>query len=132
MGRIFDAINEVVFQAQVMVQGDSEARKFAKEARVGDTWWSVETHAMPWGDTPLAREHRFTKVDKLISGQAMSGHRCAADVWATHGPLFRSPPAGVMTHQEYLDSGSWEFPGAPRRDQVKARETVRKLVAAGR
>ncbi|MEU1778126.1 hypothetical protein ABZ545_01410 [Streptomyces abikoensis] len=129
MGRIFDAINGVVGDAAA----HREATRFARQVRVGDVWYSVERHTMPWGDVSLLHEHHFTKIDKLISGQPMCGHRTAAAVWLAHGPLYKSRPPGMQTLDEYSDSGSWELDGATEEvvKRVKA-QLLKDLAKPGR
>ncbi|MFC4512559.1 hypothetical protein [Streptomyces ehimensis] len=129
MGRIFNAINGAICDSVA----HREANKFARQVRVGDVWYSVERHTMPWGDVSFLHEHHFTKIDKLISGQPMCGHRTAAAVWLAHGPLYKSRPPGMQTLDEYSASGSWELEGATEAvvQQIKA-ELLEKLAAAGR
>ncbi|MCD9196055.1 hypothetical protein [Streptomyces albireticuli] len=87
----------------------AQANKFARGVRVGDVWYSVETHAMPWGDVQFVQEHKFTRKCGL-TGQAMCGHRTAAHVWLEHD-LVKRRPAGIPTLEEYSETGSWHLPG---------------------
>ncbi|MFE7118347.1 hypothetical protein ACFU99_23325 [Streptomyces sp. NPDC057654] len=127
MGRIFDALDSAVAATVGNAAAQREANKWARNVRVGDTWYSVETHKQPEGEVQLVHAHHFTKKDKF-TGQAMCGHEVAASVYLAHSPMHKKPPYGLPTIEEYVADGSWNLPGAADEVANSLRVELKKLL----
>ena len=95
--RALDAVDNAITDTVTRAGAHREAERFARQVRPGETWYSVETYALPTGEQQLLKEHTFDRIKK-------SGHRSAEGVYLNSGPLFRRRPAGMQTEQEYSNS----------------------------
>jgi hypothetical protein len=121
-----DALDDVLTTARAHGQAHREARAFEKKVKPGTTYYSVETHSLPWGDQDLLHTWEFPDT---FMGHPSRGSQTAGQVWLTHGPLYDRPVRGLQTVEEYLAAGSDEelVRDGKRVDKAKKKAALAKL-----
>jgi hypothetical protein len=76
-----------------------DARKLEREAKVGDTYYSIEDHAQPWGDEPMWHPYVVTHISRWF-GPMVSGAKSLKSVLAQCGPLYDEPPTTMRGYAE--------------------------------
>lgn len=76
----------------------SEAKKFARQAQLGKTYYVVYEHARnlgPYEDKQTYSEFRFTKRAPLTGNLMTEGGTSAEGLCLRYGPVYDAPPPGL-------------------------------------
>lgn len=76
----------------------NQAKKFAKEAQLGKTYYTVNAHARNLGayeDTHTYSEHRFTARRPFTGTPCTDGSTDAVTLCQRFGPVYEQPPRGL-------------------------------------
>jgi hypothetical protein len=100
--RVTDAIDCALTDAIHSGKSTREANAFARTVRPHKTYYTIVTHRSPRGGTyELIHEHI---ASPQFTGPPMFGHKSAAGLWLTEGPVYSERPPGLQTIREETEA----------------------------